>query len=245
MATVKELVDVVVEVTGEPWSRVNQIARTLIARGWLPKSQGRAISHVEANHILPLVAAVAFARRNTDAEKVAEKICNLPIEPEFVRVGKSGIGKDETYWISDPDTAAPPEIKSFFIQRLPEIVKEGMNLNEYFAAIINIDGDFEINIKEYYSSDYVAHIDFEIYLDESHDEEVDVTVWFLETPKSKCEYRNRAPAYKEQVFQAMGTRRFGALLKPEEHLDENTDLDREDRAEMVPLNYGVLEGGDG
>jgi len=79
VATVSELVDEVAAMTGEPRSRVNQLARNLIENGWLPKSSGRAIAQIEAKHVLPLFAAVAFAAKNSDAAKVAE-LCNLPIE---------------------------------------------------------------------------------------------------------------------------------------------------------------------
>ncbi len=77
MPTVKELIDLYASETGEPRTRVNQLARRLIDDGLMPKSSGSDIKQVDAASALNLLFAVAFADRVADAPAIARQIAGL------------------------------------------------------------------------------------------------------------------------------------------------------------------------
>lgn len=77
MPTVKELIDIYADVTGEPRTRVNQLARRLIDDGLMPKSRGSDIKQVDSASALNLLFAVAFADRVADAPAIARQIAGL------------------------------------------------------------------------------------------------------------------------------------------------------------------------
>ncbi len=77
MPTVKELIDLYADVTGEPRTRVNQLARRLIDDGLMPKSRGSEIKQVDSASALNLLFAVAFADRVADAPAIARQIAGL------------------------------------------------------------------------------------------------------------------------------------------------------------------------
>ncbi len=117
MATVSELVDEVADVTGESRSRVNQLARNLIDNGILPKSRGRAIAHVEARHVMPLIAAAAFAPRNNLAGEVAHQATGIPIVPSGMEQGHLG-------------------------SQLPYSRHDGRTFGDVCEEVFSLDGDF-------------------------------------------------------------------------------------------------------
>jgi hypothetical protein len=75
--TVKEVVDVVSYVTGEPRSRVNQFARKLIDDGLLPKSVGKDIKKVGPESAVLLICAIAHADRTADVTSTASEFTQL------------------------------------------------------------------------------------------------------------------------------------------------------------------------
>ncbi len=75
--TVKETVDVVSYVTGEPRSRVNQFARKLIDDGLLPKSIGRNVKKVGSGAAALLIFAIAHATRTADVTSTAKGFMKL------------------------------------------------------------------------------------------------------------------------------------------------------------------------
>ena len=77
MPTVKDLIDIFADVTGEPRTRVNQLARRLIDDGLMPKSSGSDIKQVDAASALHLLFAIAFADRVADAPAIARQIFGL------------------------------------------------------------------------------------------------------------------------------------------------------------------------
>ncbi|WP_428927864.1 hypothetical protein [Marinibacterium sp. SX1] len=77
MTTVAELVADVAEIMKERPETVNAYARALIDAGDLPKSRGRAIAHVEIEHIVKLVLAVAMTPRIKDASSEVRKYFDM------------------------------------------------------------------------------------------------------------------------------------------------------------------------
>lgn len=79
MQSVSQATEIVSFVTGTPRGRANQIARSLIDAGILPRSSGRDIKKIDAAQLLPLLAAVAMAEKVADAPKVASDFATLPL----------------------------------------------------------------------------------------------------------------------------------------------------------------------
>jgi hypothetical protein len=73
MPTVAQLVDALTEMTGERRARVNMMARRLIDDGLMPKSIGRDVAQVNAESVVNLLFAVAFAERGADATRTARE----------------------------------------------------------------------------------------------------------------------------------------------------------------------------
>jgi len=82
MPTVKELIDIYADATGEPRTRVNQLARRLIDDGLMPKSSGSDIKQVDAASALNLLFAIAFADRVANAPEIARQIAGLRRVPD-------------------------------------------------------------------------------------------------------------------------------------------------------------------
>ncbi|WP_226627928.1 hypothetical protein [Alloyangia pacifica] len=103
MATVAELVEDISEIMGVKPETVNAYARALIDSGDLPKSRGRAIAHVEVEHIVKLFLAVA----------IAPKIKNAAIEVhkyfEMSRAGYPGGLQSEDRVIAGKEICAVVE----------------------------------------------------------------------------------------------------------------------------------------
>ncbi|MEM9049965.1 MAG: hypothetical protein AAGC92_14740 [Pseudomonadota bacterium] len=66
MATVAQLVEDIAVVMAEKPETVNAYARALIDSGDLPKSKGRAIAHVDIEHVVKLFLAVILAPKIKD-----------------------------------------------------------------------------------------------------------------------------------------------------------------------------------
>lgn len=78
MPSVKQTAELLAHVTGEPLTRVNQIARRLIDAEFLPKSVGKQIAQVEPIHVALLLFVIAHAGKIVDAPKVARGFERLP-----------------------------------------------------------------------------------------------------------------------------------------------------------------------
>jgi len=79
MPTVAQLVDALTEMTGERRARVNMMARRLIDDGLMPKSSGRDIAQVDAESVVNLLFAVAFAEKGADAARTAREWGDLKL----------------------------------------------------------------------------------------------------------------------------------------------------------------------
>lgn len=93
MATVRELVEIVAEATGEPLSSTKLIARALQDEGLLPLAQGRRVPHVTGNDVAMLLFALYGAETIRGAPDAARRYAGLalrgrdapPGAPESVR----------------------------------------------------------------------------------------------------------------------------------------------------------------
>lgn len=72
MASVSQLVEAVSTVTMTERKTVNAYARALIDAGVLPKSRGRAIAHVNGEHVAKLVLAIALKSTIADAAEMVD-----------------------------------------------------------------------------------------------------------------------------------------------------------------------------
>jgi hypothetical protein len=79
MASALELVAAVARHAGEPIGHVQPIARELLNHDLLPKSKGRRIEHVDAEHAALLLFAVFGAVRIKDAAPTARAYAALPL----------------------------------------------------------------------------------------------------------------------------------------------------------------------
>lgn len=78
--SVAQATEIVAYVTGTKRGRANQIARSLIDAGILPKSSGKTIEKIDAKGLLPLLAAVAMADTVAEAPRVASGFKTLRLQ---------------------------------------------------------------------------------------------------------------------------------------------------------------------
>lgn len=86
MATVAQLIEDVSDVMAEKPETVNAYARALIDSGDLPKSRGRAIAHVEVEHIVKLFLAVILAPKVKDTAEAVRAYFHMRrpgVQPDF------------------------------------------------------------------------------------------------------------------------------------------------------------------
>ncbi|MCZ6838400.1 MAG: hypothetical protein O7G13_03910, partial [Alphaproteobacteria bacterium] len=85
MASVSELVECVVRITGKSESNVRNVARNLLDHDVLPKSQGRRIAQVSAKDAVNLLLAVYTHETLPTAYQYAKAFYNLSLDGYYTR----------------------------------------------------------------------------------------------------------------------------------------------------------------
>lgn len=77
MASVTQLVNAIVTVTGMPHAAVRAYSRALIDDGQLPMSAGKAIAHVNAEHVVRMLLAISLEPKYRETAKLVEEYANF------------------------------------------------------------------------------------------------------------------------------------------------------------------------
>lgn len=128
MATVSQLVERIVAITGEPESKVRQYARQLLDDNVLPKSVGRRIAEVTPHHAVLLLLAVLAAPNVKDATRTANLYEGLRLNGAYI-----------------PESA-PEHIAAKIQERMDEDLSQaGQTLATMLEVAIGYDGPTRVS----------------------------------------------------------------------------------------------------